>query len=153
MRVSGGTAERIPRRLHVVSIEPDVGLDPRNREIMTRTRVKSPMLNRPSPPDAPGSIQRKLGNKMLREAPAAQGPRPFSFAPERRLTVLRGRQWKPDRTVPVLCGDSSKAVNRLTDRAVQERSLLSKLLGVKQKLERTNEGAPPPKLACGMLQR
>ena len=81
---------------------------------------------------------------MLREAPAAQGPRPFSFAPERRLTVLRGRQWKPDRTVPVLCGDSSKAVNRLTDRAVQERSLLSKLLGVKQKLERTNEGAPPP---------
>ena len=80
---------------------------------------------------------------MLREVPVAQGPRPFSFARERRLTVLRGRQWKPDRTVHVLRGDSSKAVNRHTDRAVQERSLLSKLLGVKQKLERTNEGAPP----------
>ena len=27
--------ERIPSRLHTVSIEPDTGLDPINREIMT----------------------------------------------------------------------------------------------------------------------
>ena len=30
----GRGRERIPSRLRTVSIEPDVGLDPRNREIM-----------------------------------------------------------------------------------------------------------------------
>lgn len=34
-RGSERARERIPNRLFIVSTEPDLGLDPRNREIMT----------------------------------------------------------------------------------------------------------------------
>ena len=35
--------QRLPSRFHVVSAEPDVGLDPTNSEIMTRAEVKEPV--------------------------------------------------------------------------------------------------------------
>ena len=41
-----------PRRLHAVSTEPDVGLNHTNREITTRAKIKSQMLNRLSHPGA-----------------------------------------------------------------------------------------------------
>ena len=37
--------ERIPNRLHTVSVEPNMGLDTMNDEIMTWAKSKSPMLN------------------------------------------------------------------------------------------------------------
>ena len=37
--------ERIPSRLHAVSTEPDIGLSPMNHEIITRTKIKSQMLD------------------------------------------------------------------------------------------------------------
>ena len=45
--------ERIPSRLHTVSPEPDVGLDPMSHEIMTWAKTKSRMLNRLSHLGAP----------------------------------------------------------------------------------------------------
>ena len=36
-----GGREKIPSRLRTVSIKPDVGLKPTNREIMTRAEVRS----------------------------------------------------------------------------------------------------------------
>ena len=45
--------ERIPSRLHIVSSEPDMGLDLTNREIMTWGDNQSRMLNRLSHPDVP----------------------------------------------------------------------------------------------------
>ena len=50
-----GERERIPSRLCTVSMKPDVGLEPTNYEIMTRTKIKSWMLNRLSHPGAPAS--------------------------------------------------------------------------------------------------
>ena len=38
------TRERIPSRFCAVSTEPNTGLHPTNREIMTRTEIKSWML-------------------------------------------------------------------------------------------------------------
>ena len=40
---------RTPSRLRTVSAEPDAGLDPTNREIMTGAKTKSQTLNRMSP--------------------------------------------------------------------------------------------------------
>ena len=37
--------ERIPSRLHAVSTEPNVRLDPMNREIMTSANIESQTLN------------------------------------------------------------------------------------------------------------
>ena len=37
--------ERIPSRLHAVSIESNAGLDLTNHEIMTRAKIKSRILN------------------------------------------------------------------------------------------------------------
>ena len=37
--------ERIPSRLHTVNAEPDVKLEFTNREVMTRAKTKSQMLN------------------------------------------------------------------------------------------------------------
>ena len=45
--------ERIPRRVHTVSAEPDAGPNLRNSEIMTRAEIKSQMLNLLSHPGAP----------------------------------------------------------------------------------------------------
>ena len=44
---------RIPSRLHAVITEPDTGLDPTNREIVTRAEIKSHTLSRLSHPGAP----------------------------------------------------------------------------------------------------
>ena len=46
-RVSRGKAERetIPNRLCTVSMEPDMGLDLTNHEIMARAKIKMRMLN------------------------------------------------------------------------------------------------------------
>ena len=41
--------ERIPRRLHTVRTEPDLGLHPTNCEIMTWVKIKSQTLNQLSP--------------------------------------------------------------------------------------------------------
>ena len=46
--------ERIPSRLHTVGMEPDVGLEPVNREIMTRAEIKTQTLHQLSHPGAPG---------------------------------------------------------------------------------------------------
>ena len=48
-----GNRERIPTRLHAVSAEPNVGLDPTNREIMAWAEIKSLMINWLSHPGAP----------------------------------------------------------------------------------------------------
>ena len=40
-----GGRQRIPSRRLAVSAEPDAGLDPMNREIMTWAKIKSRMLN------------------------------------------------------------------------------------------------------------
>ena len=56
----GAERERIPSRFSIVSTEPDAGLDLTNREIMTRTETKGPMLNRLShraPPTFPRLTQ------------------------------------------------------------------------------------------------
>ena len=45
--------ERIPNRLFTVSTEPDVGLHPRNHDIMIRAEIQSWTLNRLSLPGAP----------------------------------------------------------------------------------------------------
>ena len=45
--------ERIPSRGHTVSPELDVGLDPMNQKVMTRTETKSRTLIRLSHPGAP----------------------------------------------------------------------------------------------------
>ena len=45
--------ERIPSRLHVISAEPDVELDPTDCEIVTCVEVKSRMLNQLSPAQVP----------------------------------------------------------------------------------------------------
>ena len=45
--------DRIPGRLHTVSMDPDVGLKLTNCEIMTRAEIKSRTLNQPSHPGAP----------------------------------------------------------------------------------------------------
>ena len=45
--------ERIPSRLHTVSMEPDVGLELMNHEIMIWAEIKSWMLNQLSHPGAP----------------------------------------------------------------------------------------------------
>ena len=47
--------ERIPSRLHAVSVEPDAGRDPTNNEIMTRAKIKSWLLNRLSHPGTPAT--------------------------------------------------------------------------------------------------
>ena len=49
--------ERIPSSLHTVSIEPDVGLDPMNCEIMIWAKTKSQMLNWMSHPSAPERLK------------------------------------------------------------------------------------------------
>ena len=36
--------ERIPSRLHAIRVEPSVGLDPTNPEILTWAKIKSQML-------------------------------------------------------------------------------------------------------------
>ena len=46
--------ERIPSRLHTVNTEPDRGLDPMSREIVTGAEIRSQTLNRRSHPGAPG---------------------------------------------------------------------------------------------------
>ena len=46
-------AERIPSTLTAASTEPNVGLNPTNREIMTSVETKCPMLNHLSHPVAP----------------------------------------------------------------------------------------------------
>ena len=55
--------ERIPRRLHAVGSEPDVGLDPTNREIVTGAQIRSQMLNRLS---HPGALRNCIFHIMLR---------------------------------------------------------------------------------------
>ena len=45
--------DKILSRLHTVSAEPDSGLEPTNREILTRAEIKSRTLNRLSHPGAP----------------------------------------------------------------------------------------------------
>ena len=45
--------ERIASRLHTVSTEPNSGLEPMNRETMTRAETKSWMLNQLRHPGAP----------------------------------------------------------------------------------------------------
>ena len=52
-RMSRGEAERIPSRLHTVSAEPNMRLNPTNCEIMTLAKIKSQMLNLLSHPGAP----------------------------------------------------------------------------------------------------
>ena len=42
--------ERIPSRLHIVSAEPDVGLELMNHEIMTQAQTKSRTLEPPRHP-------------------------------------------------------------------------------------------------------
>ena len=42
---AGREGNRIPSKFHVVSTEPDVGLDPTNPEITTWVKIKSSMLN------------------------------------------------------------------------------------------------------------
>ena len=44
---------RIPSRLCIVSTEPEVQLDPKNREIMISAEIKSGTFNRLSHPGAP----------------------------------------------------------------------------------------------------
>ena len=44
--------QRIPSRLHAVSTEPNVGLDPTNHEVMTGAETESQRLNRWSHPGA-----------------------------------------------------------------------------------------------------
>ena len=56
--------ERVPSRLHVVSTEPDVGLHPRNCEIMTLAKTKSWTLNLLSHPGAPKSYFKWIQNCM-----------------------------------------------------------------------------------------
>ena len=45
--------EGIPSRLHIVNAEPDLGLEPMNRETMTQAETKSWTLNRLSHPGSP----------------------------------------------------------------------------------------------------
>ena len=54
----GGKRERgrIPSRLRTVSAEPDTGLNPTNREIVTLAEIKSWTLNWRSHPSAPGHL-------------------------------------------------------------------------------------------------
>ena len=54
--VGEGQRERIPSRLHVVSAEPDAGLEPVNSEITIWAETKSQKLNR-QPPSCPSSQQ------------------------------------------------------------------------------------------------
>ena len=49
--------ERIPRRLRAISSEPDAGLDPMNREIMTWAEIKSRTLSRLS---CPGALETRV---------------------------------------------------------------------------------------------
>ena len=42
--------QRIPSRLHTVSAEPNLGLEPTNFEIVTQAEIESQMLNRLSHP-------------------------------------------------------------------------------------------------------
>ena len=56
---SEGERERIPSRLHTVSMEPDTGLDLMNCETMTCAEIKSWMLNQLSHTDAPIQILTK----------------------------------------------------------------------------------------------
>ena len=46
--------ERIPSRLHSVSAQPDMGLEPMNNEIMTWDETKSGTFNQLSHPGASG---------------------------------------------------------------------------------------------------
>ena len=48
--------ERIPSRFPAVSAEPDVGLKPRNREIMTGAEIETWTPSRLSPPGAPPAL-------------------------------------------------------------------------------------------------
>ena len=48
--------DRIPSTLHTIRAEPNPGLDPTNREIMTRAEPKSRALNLLSHPGAPSFI-------------------------------------------------------------------------------------------------
>ena len=48
--------ERISNRLHAVSTEPYVGLDPMNHEIMTQAEINSWILNPMSHAGAPDSV-------------------------------------------------------------------------------------------------
>ena len=63
-----GQRERIPGRLHTVSTEPDVGLEPHNHEMMTLAEIKSWMLKPTEPPRWPGeqlfSITVRLPSKL-----------------------------------------------------------------------------------------
>ena len=49
----GGGGERIPSRIHAVSVEPEAGLNLMNHEIKTLAEIKSWMLNWMSHPGAP----------------------------------------------------------------------------------------------------
>ena len=51
-REERGGRQRIPSRLHTVSAEPDVGLNPMNSEFMTWAEIKSGTLNWLSHPGA-----------------------------------------------------------------------------------------------------
>ena len=53
-QVRGTGRERIPSGLLTVHAEPDMGLEPTNREIMTWAETESQMLNWLSHPGAPG---------------------------------------------------------------------------------------------------
>ena len=52
--------ERIPSRLHTVSVEPDTGLDPMNCEAVTGAEISGRPLNRLSHPGAPSSVILKV---------------------------------------------------------------------------------------------
>ena len=54
--------EKIPTRIHAVSPEPNLGLNPMNHEIMTSAKIKSGTLNQLSDPGAP-----KLSNFKNRD--------------------------------------------------------------------------------------
>ena len=52
-RAERGEKRRIPSRLHTISAEPDAGLEPMNREIVTWAEIKSQTLNWLSHPGTP----------------------------------------------------------------------------------------------------
>ena len=52
--------ERVPGRLRIVSAEPDVGLEPTNREIVTWPEIKGGTLNQLSHPDAPNMFSSEI---------------------------------------------------------------------------------------------
>lgn len=61
--IGRGQRERIFKADSTLSVEPDVGLDPRTYEIMTWAETRSQMLNRLSYPGTPsmGILKMQLG--------------------------------------------------------------------------------------------